>query len=49
MEKKKMKRLSNATLLMKHIEQTSKDVRDNGPKWKQVIFMPRKPRNGFKV
>jgi len=49
MEKKKTKGESNAVLLMKHVEQTSKEVRANWPKWKQVIFMPRKPRNGFKV
>ncbi|MCP4612776.1 MAG: hypothetical protein GY845_29115 [Planctomycetes bacterium] len=46
---KKKKSVSTATMLARHVKQTSKEVRAEWPKWKQVLFMPRKPRNGFKT
>ena len=40
---------SISSRLMKHVEETSKEVRNDWPRWKRTIFKPRKPRNGFKI
>ena len=40
---------TSAQLLMDHVKAVHDEVQETWPKWKRVIFFPRKPRNGFKT